>query len=206
MCARGRGTFALMRALIKKIHMYIGLLSFSNLIVFGIAGLAATSEGGPRREAFTEPPHYESFPAPADATDRQIAEQVFARYRFPFADPVPGWALHRDEAGNLPLEFWTVSEVHRVTYLPKEGRVRIERHRKSLPIFLDDMHTVTGVEQSDWRMRAWAWYNRFAMWSLLAMAISGVYLWLASRPGYRMAQYLFVGGGAIFVVLYLVSR
>jgi hypothetical protein len=35
-----------MHALIKKIHMYIGLLNFSNLMVFGIAGLAATFQEG----------------------------------------------------------------------------------------------------------------------------------------------------------------
>jgi len=34
-----------MLALVKKLHMYIGLLNFSNLIVFGIAGLAATFQG-----------------------------------------------------------------------------------------------------------------------------------------------------------------
>jgi len=36
-----------MRVLIKKLHMYIGLLNFSNLIVFGIAGLAATFQAEP---------------------------------------------------------------------------------------------------------------------------------------------------------------
>jgi len=38
------------------------------------------------------------------------------------------------------------------------------------------------------------------------MAISGTYLWLASRPGYRIAQYSFAGGAAIFILLYIVTR
>ena len=121
-------------------------------------------------------------------------------------DPDPGPALHRDESGNLPLEFWTVSEIHRVTYLPKERRVRMDTLRKTLPNFLADMHTVTEVKQSDRRMRIWAWYNRFAIWSLLTMAITGVYLWLTSRPGYRIAQYCFACGATIFVLLYAASR
>jgi len=195
-----------MREWIKKIHMYIGLLNFSNLIVFGIAGLAATFQGGRERQSVTEPPRYESFTPPVDATDRQIADLVFDRFRFPLAGPIPNWALHRDEAGNLPLEFWTVNGQRRLLYVPKENRLRIEIVHKSLPFFLDDMHTVTDLQQADWRLRMWAWYNHFAIWSLLGMAISGVYLWLASRPGYRIAQYSFAGGAAIFILLYAATR
>src|SRR5690242_17433356 len=192
-----------MRALIKKLHMYIGLLNFSNLIVFGIAGLAATFQGGHERRMVTEAPRYEGFTPPPAATDKQIADLVLDRFRFPFADPIGDWGIHRDGAGNLPLEFWTVNGIHRVLYEPQRNRLRIVTSRSSLPFFLDDMHTVTDLKQRDWRMRAWAWYNHFAIWSLLAMAISGVYLWLASRPGYRIAQYSFAGGTAIFIMLYI---
>ncbi len=186
--------------------MYIGLLNFSNLIVFGIAGLAATFQGGRDRILASESARYESFTPPPGATDRQIADLVFARFHFPLAEPVGDWALHRDAAGNLPLEFWTVNGIHRLLYQPKQNRVRIETIPSSLPFFLDDMHTVTELNQKDWRMRAWAWYNHVAIWSLIAMAISGVYLWLASRPGYRVAQYSFAGGTAIFILLYIATR
>ena len=195
-----------MRALIKKLHMYIGLLNFSNLIVFGIAGLAATFQGGQERNVATEAPRYESFTPPPGSTDQQIAGLLFDRFHFPLADPVGDWAIHRDGAGNLPLEFWTVNGVHRVLYEPQQSRLRIQTSRSSLPFFLDEMHTVHGVGQRDWRMRAWAWYNHVAIWSLLAMAISGVYLWLASRPRYRVAQYSFAGGAAIFILLYIATR
>src|SRR5258706_10919501 len=195
-----------MRALIMKLHMYIGLLNFSNLIAFGVAGLAATLQGGPESSMGTEAPRYESFTPPPGSSDKQIADLVFNRFRFPFADPVSDWAIHRDGAGNLPLEFWTVNGIYRVLYEPQHSRLRLENSRSGLPFFLDDMHTVTERKQRDWRMRAWAWYNHFAIWSLLAMAISGVYLWIASRPGYRVAQYSFAGGAAIFILLYIATR
>ena len=84
-----------MHALIKKIHMYIGLLNFSNLIVFGIAGLAPTFQTGPERKIYAEPVRYETFiPAPG-SSDEQIANAVFAHFHFPFTDPIPKWALHR---------------------------------------------------------------------------------------------------------------
>ena len=195
-----------MRALVKKIHIYLGLLNFSNLIVFGVAGLGATFHGPPPRKMASEQVRVESFVPVPGSTDRQLADQVFARLRLPLADPVPDWALHRDAAGDLPLEFWTVNGTCRVLVQPREGRLRVEILRNSLPMFLDDMHTMTEVNQSDWRMRIWTWYNHFAMWSLLTMAISGVYLWLASRARYRIAQYCFAGGAAIFVLLYAMAR
>jgi hypothetical protein len=195
-----------MRALIKKIHMYIGLLNFSNLIVFGIAGLAPTFQTGPERKIYAEPARYESFVPAPESSDEQIANAVFARFHFPFTDPIPKWALHRDVQGDLPLEFWSVNKVYKVLYAPKENRLRIEITQSSLPFFIDDLHTVTSLDQRDWRMRAWAWYNHFAIWSLMAMAISGVYLWLASRPRHRIAQYSFAGGAAVFILLYALTR
>jgi len=195
-----------MHALFKKIHIYIGLLNFSNFIVFGIAGLASTFQGGPDVKMISEPLRYERFVPQAGSTDKQIADQVLDHFRFPFAEPAPNWAIHRDAAGNLPLEFWTISGMHKVLYEPRENRLRVETMRNSLPLFLDGMHTVTSAQQSDWRMRLWARCNNFAIWSLLWMAISGVYLWLASRPRYRIAQYSFAGGAAIFILLYAVTR
>jgi len=65
------------RRLIKKLHTYIGLLNFCNILVFGIAGLAATFHWGEERKpAFIAPVRYESFTAPPGLTDKQIADQM----------------------------------------------------------------------------------------------------------------------------------
>src|SRR5260370_41937867 len=95
-------------------------------MVFGIAGLAATFQGGPQRNSSSDPVRYESFSPPASATDRQIADLAFDRFRFPFADPIPNWALHRDAAGNLPLELWTGDGEGLQLYKPQEIRLRIQ--------------------------------------------------------------------------------
>ena len=106
----------------------------------------------------------------------------------------------------MPLDFYTAAGIHRVVYLPKENRLKIEDTRSSLWFFLDDVHTVTDLDQLDWRMRWWAYYNNFALWSLSGMAISGTYLWLSSRLGYRIARYSFAGGTAVFIALYILTR
>jgi hypothetical protein len=38
------------------------------------------------------------------------------------------------------------------------------------------------------------------------MSLTGVYLWLASRPRYRPALYTFAAGCAVFIGLYVVTR
>lgn len=195
-----------MTRLIKKLHIYIGLLNFSNLIVFGIAGLAATFHSGPERKPASTTVRYENFTPAPGSTDPQVARQVFERFHFPLTDPVPDWAIHRDAEGNLPLEFYTVSSVHRVTYMPNQHRLRIEDMKASVWFFLDDVHTITSLQQTDWRMRLWASYNNFAIWSLIGMALSGTYLWLASRPRYRIAQYSFAGGAFAFLALWFLAR
>jgi hypothetical protein len=55
-------------------------------------------------------------------------------------------------------------------------------------------------------MRLWTWYNEFSIWSLIGMSLSGVYLWLASRPRYRPAIYVFAFGSLSFLLLYMLTR
>jgi hypothetical protein len=55
-------------------------------------------------------------------------------------------------------------------------------------------------------MHLWTYYTEFSIYSLIAMALSGIYLWLASRPGYIWGQVAFVAGCGIFIVLYVLAR
>lgn len=190
--------------LIRKIHTYVGLLNFSNLIVFGIAGLAPTLYHD--RQSAVTPVRYENYTPPPGASNKQIADAAFLLLHSPLTEPIPNWALHPDAQGNLPLDFYSVNGTGKVLYLAKESRFRIQEVRSSLAFFLDDMHTVTDLKQADWRMKMWACYNHFAIWSLLAMSVSGVYLWLASRPRYRIAQYAFAVGAGVFILLYVLTR
>jgi hypothetical protein len=58
----------------------------------------------------------------------------------------------------------------------------------------------------DLLIRMWAWYTEFAIWSLLFMPVTGVYLWLASRPRHRWAQFSFAAGSGLFLLLYAITR
>src|SRR5262245_9307009 len=69
-----------MNAWIKKIHMYTGLLNFTILCVFGLAGLVATAQA-PDIFAPGTVPAVTTLPfrAPGSASDQQVGELIRER-------------------------------------------------------------------------------------------------------------------------------
>ena len=197
-----------MSALIKKLHIYLGLWNYSIVFVFGISGLLATLRPAPENRTRPESQiRYVSYSVPPGADDKQAAAEVYAQLGIPLTALPPRFALRRDRENNLTFDLYTVNGVHRVTVLEKEGRVRVAAERNNLWHFLNNLHTTTiRAPASDWRVRLWTWYNEAAIWSLIAMALSGMYLWLSSRPRFQPAQYAFLAGSGAFLLLYVLTR
>jgi hypothetical protein len=162
--------------MIRKIHTYAGLLTFVNLMVYGIAGVAATIDGGPKVE---EPRVFERlFTVPPNSTDMQVAERVVAQLGLTLATPVHSFVIQHDPTGRLWLDLRDVNGSHKVTILDREGKIRVEERRNHIGKYLSVLHSTTGVFKSgDWRMQLWAYCNEFAMWCLIAMIGSGAWLW-----------------------------
>ena len=197
-----------MRSLIRKLHMYAGLFSFTALMIYGIAGLDATASPAPGEPDPTEPAvEFLAFTTPPGAGDKAVADAVHALLKLPLAGPIPEWAIHRNAANDLKLDFYSPNGVTSVIVLEKESRLRVERGRVPVWRFLNNIHGMTpGEYQADRRLKLWSWYNEAALWSMTGMALSGIYLWLASRPGWRPAVYTFTAGSAALVILYLTAR
>jgi hypothetical protein len=193
------------RDLIQKIHTYAGLLTFVNLMVFGIVGLSATLGSRPQDPV----PEVRSVPfvVEPNLTDRQVAERVCGLLRLSLATPIQSAVIQHDAANNLLLDFWHANGRHRVTVLESQGRLRVEVMRNSLWSYLGTLHATTAAFHSgDWRMQLWADYNEFAMWCFLVMLASGVALWLLSRPRHRWAQCSLVLGCGLFAALCFWTR
>ncbi|HYL77634.1 MAG TPA: hypothetical protein VEU96_25695 [Bryobacteraceae bacterium] len=191
----------------KQLHIYLGLLSFSNLIVYGIAGLTASARPGLERPKVVQSARYEPFTAPGNLTDKQVADLIYNQLKLPFTRPMPDWYLRRTPSNDLLLDFVNINGIYRVTVLEKEQRLRIEEIRNSTWLFLEDMHagTTRSAEQMT-LLRLWGIYNEFAMWSLIAMSILGGYLWLSSRAGLRWAQACLTASGLASLALYFLMR
>ena len=194
----------LMRTL-KKIHTYAGLLTFVNLMVYGIVGLSITflRQSSSAAAAVS----YRDYTVEPNLTDLQVAGRVAALLNLTLATPVRSFVIDHNAANNLVLDFRHVNGRHLVTVLEKEGRIRVETTRNSIWHYFFTLHETTAAFQSgDWRMQFWADYNEFAMWSLLAMLASGFAMFLGARIRSGLAQVSLVAGCAIFAALYLWTR
>lgn len=191
---------------VKKLHMYTGLLTFTHFVIYGVAGLVVTFLPAPEARVPSASEVREiPFDAPTGASDKAVADSVFRLLRPPLSRPAPEWALRHDDAGRLLVNFHSPNGVRRVTV--EEGALRVVAERTGFGTFLNLLHATTGAYTADdWRLNAWAAYNRFAMWALIGMALSGLYLWLATRPRLRFALAAAVAGNAVFVLLYVLTR
>ena len=87
---------------VKAAHTYLGLLNFSHLIVFGIAGLVATFPACEAGQPSLTTVRHEPLPLPAGLSDEEVADLVYRTLDLPLSGPLPGWALRHD-AGRASL-------------------------------------------------------------------------------------------------------
>ena len=169
------------RDVVLKLHVYAGLLSFAQLMIYGIAGLAATWEERPRPKAVSASREVIYTP-PASSTDKEVADDVYRTLALPLTRPMPLFAIKRNEQNDLLLDFYNINGIYRVTVLEREHRLRIDNVHNGATTFLNDLHTVTlNDAEAPQLVHIWGYYNMFAMWCLLGFCISGVYLWLSAQ-------------------------
>ena len=192
---------------VKKIHNYVGLLNFTILIVFGIVGIAVSvSPPGPRPRP--EPVVREvAFTAPGNLDDEQLANRVQETLDIPLTGPPRDFQIRRGKDGQLRVRLGTPATMYTVIVREDQDLLRVETVPFDKRGYLFHLHEMTpGAGQPDWRLSAWAWYVEFSIWSLTFMALTGVYLWLVSRPKWRWAQVAFASGSALSLLVYVLGR
>jgi hypothetical protein len=131
------------RQLVLKIHIYAGLFTFGQFMIYGAAGLAATMQARLERPKVPHTIRYVPFTPAPSATDKDVAAAVYAALRPPLARPMPDWFLRRTPENDLLLDFYNVNGIWRVVVLEREQRLRIEEIRNSTWLFLTDVHAAT---------------------------------------------------------------
>ncbi len=194
-----------LRLAIQKLHTYTGLLTFINLMVYGLVGLSAT--WGPREPDPIPRVGYQPFVAAANSSDRDVAEQVCSLLRLSLATPIQKEVIQHDPNNRLLLDFWDANGHTLVTVLEPEGRLKIEEYRDSVWRYLGILHGNTAaLRTGDRRMQIWAGYNEFAMWSLIGMMATGMALWLFTWRARRWVLAPLGAGGALFAAMYFWAR
>jgi hypothetical protein len=83
----------------------------------------------------------------------------------------------------------------------------VQTFRNSIWRFVDNVHATTISETArDGATEAWAWYIEFSIWSLIAMALTGMWLGLRGRWSYRWTRVSLAAGIAVFAVLYWMEK
>jgi hypothetical protein len=183
--------------LIPRIHLYTGLLTFANVILYAVVGIAALFD---RPRVAAPAVSEQSFLRAPGETDRETAERVVHLLGLSLAKPVHEFNIRHEPDRPLVLDFYHANGRHKVTVL--DGRIRVERTRASIFRYLSTLHVTTAAFHSgDWRMQIWAWWNEFAMWCLLAMTASGVWMWCARRDAKGAARRIHRSGAVALIVL-----
>lgn len=191
----------------KKLHMYSGLLTFTAFVVWGVTGVHAVFLPSPGQY---QPPPVSSvqeipFRASGDLDDRKLAEAIYNAVRIPMAGG--RYNVHRDEQLNLAFNVFTINGGREVTFLEDKGMVRIAHRSNSLLSYLSSMHTAhSRRHRLTPAVMAWGYFNEFSTWAFLFMTISGLYMWLATRPGLRWAQLSLAGMTVLTVALWIAIR
>jgi len=194
-----------MNTWIKKIHMYTGLLNFTILCVFGLAGLVATAEAPDIFDAATA--HTLTilpFRAPGSASDEYVGELIREQLQPEHAGKPD---IRRDAQHRLVADFYSVNGLVRATLLEGEGQLRVENRRNSIWRFFDNAHAATIADAvSGWAPGAWAWYIELSIWSLMLMALTGVWLGLTTRWPFWWTKTSLAAGTLGFAIFYWVRK
>ena len=133
-----------MHQLIKKIHMYLGLLSFTILLIFGIIGLMGLTLPAPPQRARPQPQvRHQDFQVPPNLTDKELVDHARRALRPPLASPMGAGTGQRDPDQNLVFAMHSPNGPWRITVLEKENRLRIETRRSWWWQYLNALHTMT---------------------------------------------------------------
>jgi hypothetical protein len=199
--------FVAMYVWMKKIHMYAGLLSFTALFVWGITGIYAVFL--PRPGEWQPPPVSGqkdfAFEGGGNLDDKKLAKAIYEAANLAMQGGY--YNVHRDEAGHLAFTAYAANGERNVTYLEEQRRVRVVFRDVDLGGFLSAMHASHSRRgPPDVPARLWAFYNEFSTWAFLFMVLSGIYMWVATRPGMRWALILSGATTTATVLLWIAAR
>jgi len=182
-----------MSATLRRLHVWVGLFALTSLAVMAFAGLHASF--APAAEPAPVETREVPFEAGRGLSDLELAVALHRQLRLPLTATPRREALRRDPAGRLVVWLWTPNGGYRVTLLESQRAARVERLRNSLGAYLNLMHSQLLREaRPGLPARLWGAYVDASIAALAFLAVSGLWLWLASRPRLAWARAAFAAG------------
>jgi hypothetical protein len=192
-----------MRNWVLRIHLYLGLLCSSYLILFGISSLNFNHPF-----AFTKPTtttvtweRTVTLPPVADnAAESEAVRDALGLIGWPLP-----WETRRDPTGDLHFGLARPGKHYTLHVLRSSGVVRVTEQRKGYWTVFRELHGNTGVPRSG-LMTAWGWFTELCTLFVLFAALSGVYLFATRRKDRRAAWAVLAGATSLSLGFMLYVR
>ena len=173
-----------MRNWVLRIHLYLGLLCSSYLIVFGVSSLNFNHPFGFTKPGTEKVSWQRSLALPPVGENEAESEAV--RDALGLVGWTIPWETSRDGNGDLHFGLARPGKHYTIHVLRGQGVVRVEAQRKGYWAVVREMHGNKGVPRSR-LMTVWGWYTELCTFVVLFAACSGVYLFATRRKDRRAA-------------------
>ena len=186
---------------IRRIHMYLALFLTPWVLMYALSTAAMNHRPFFRALYDGQPVVWE--------TEREMP------YEAVFSDGVERWMVAEQILKDLDLEGRhnvrgslenriTVTRsdplaIRRVTYVPQEQRLKIERQVLRAAPFLEHMHRRRGYESEEWADDLWAVSVDLFIVASVVWVLSGVWMWWELKAIRRWGAVCVLGGTAVFV-------
>ncbi len=188
--------------LVRRAHLYLGLLCLPWFVMYGITSVAFShiewfsSGDNPwiEEQAWLcdlPVPEEGDLPREVGAQLLDIAgleEEAFGVYRG-----------GKDQVNVYIPEFWNVRQL---IYKPKEQRLALVSRSVPLQHFLSGMHARAGYQHESLRNDAWAFMVDMVMINFLLWVVTGIYIWWKT-PRVRISGAITLGAGLLSFLAFL---
>jgi hypothetical protein len=187
-----------LRNLLRKIHIYGGLICSSYLVIFGVSSLNFNHEFG---KGSNKKVTWERSLKILDMENNMALSESVRDSLGLFGWPLP-WETRRDEQGNFHFGISRPGKHYSVSVFFAENRIAVVETRKGFWPVVNSLHAVMGVPSSPF-MSLWGAYTELCTWVVLFSAASGIYLW-THRQKERLVGWVLLLGASGTSLLFMV--
>jgi hypothetical protein len=190
--------------LIRRLHMYSALFLTPWMIIYAGSGLVLNhlplvrgwyGSNFAHFEKTGEQPYTTTFSSDADV--RTIAAQILNDLDLAGTFGVQG----NVDSPRIVINRNGSFAQHRVTYLPGERRLTIEKQSFILPVFLNRAHFRHGFNHPYAAAQTWAFIVDFVVVAMIFWALSGVIMWWEIKPARGLGWASLAASAGVFGLL-----
>lgn len=193
--------------IVRRTHMYLALFLTPWVLMYTLSTMAMNhrehlrpiyGEGPPQFIEGAHRAYNASFPQ--DATPRQKAVQILRDLGLDGAHNVAKPAAD----GTLVINRFDLVNPKRLTYLPAQEKVIIERMEFRAPAFLERFHRRRGFQTDYLTDDIWAFVVDLFIAAMIVWVASGLWMWWEMRLTRRTGA-VFAGAGLALFLAFLVT-